>query len=152
MLTFVAKLYGPGRTGARMASRVLPLLALLSVLLPVPAAGQSRDHLLRWVVPSESDVAGYRVYLSFQAGSYGAGSDIGFYAPDSEGIASYLLTGLDASSEYYVVMTAYDSAGNESVFSNEISIPALECSADADCDDGDACNARAVAPTSPNAS
>ena len=37
-------------------------------------------------------------------------------------------------------MTAYDSAGNESVFSNEISVSPLECTVDANCDDDDACN------------
>jgi hypothetical protein len=113
-------------------------LALLSLWLPFSA--QARDHLLRWIVPPEPSVAGYNVYLSFVSGSYGAGTDIGFFAPDGAGIASYMLTGLDPNSDYFVVMTAYDGAPNESVFSNEISIPALGCSVDADCDDGNACN------------
>ena len=52
-------------------------------------------------------------------------TDIGFHSPDSEGIASFLLEGLDDSLDYYVVMTAYDGAANESVFSNEIVIAAL---------------------------
>ena len=46
------------------------------------------------------------------------------------GVASYLLAGLDAGSESFVVMTASDSAGNE------ISIPPLGCATDAECDDG----------------
>ena len=105
-----------------------------------PALAASRDYLLRWIVPPEPDVAGYRVHLSFASASYDTGSDIGFYAPDRDGVASYLLRGLDASRDYFAVMTAYDDAGNESVFSNEIRIPPLECMTDADCDDGDACN------------
>ncbi len=105
-----------------------------------PALGAGRNYLLRWIVPPEPDVAGYRVHLSFLSASYGAGSDIGFHAPDPDGVASSLLTGLDASIEYFTVMTAYDDAGNASVFSNEIRIPPLECTADTDCDDGDVCN------------
>ena len=103
-----------------------------------PDAG--RDHLLRWIGPSEPDVAGYRVYLSFLSGSYGVGSDIGFHSLDPDGVASYLLRGLDLSREYFAVMTAYNGARNESVLSNEIRIPAVECAGNADCDDGDACN------------
>ena len=138
MLTFVAKLSGPGRTCTRIASRVLPLLALLSVLVPASAPGAPRDQLLRWMVPPET-VTGYDVYQSSVSGSFGPGVDIGFHAPDAGGVASFLLTGLDSASEYFVVMTAYNTVG-ESGFSNEIRIAPLDCVTDADCDDADACN------------
>jgi hypothetical protein len=68
--------------------------------------------------------------------------DIGLHLPDPSGIASYLLGGLESSRDYYVVMTAYSAHGLESVYSNEIVIPALACNPVA-CDDGNPCTADA---------
>ncbi len=112
------------------------------LLLPLAATGAERDHLLRWIATPEPDVAGYRVYLAFDSMSYAEGLDFGYVSADQHGIASLLLGGLDASLDYYAVMTAYDEAGNESVFSNEIVIPALLCNP-AGCGDGDPCTADA---------
>ena len=112
------------------------------LLLPLAATGAERDHLLRWIAPPEPDVAGYRVYLAFDSMSYAEGLDLGYVSADPNGIASFLLGGLDASLHYYAVMTAYDGAGNESVFSNEIVIPALLCNP-AGCGGGDPCTADA---------
>ncbi len=108
------------------ATRVplIGILALLPVLIfPFSAPAAERDHRLRWIVPPEPDVAGYRVYLALASMAYGGGTDIGFHSPDPNGVASFVLTGLNQSTTYFVVMTASDGAGNESVFSNEIVIP-----------------------------
>ncbi len=112
------------------------------LLLPLAATGAERDHLLRWIAPPEPDVAGYRVYLAFDSMSYAEGLDLGYVSADENGIASFLLGGLDASLDYYAVMTAYDGAGNESVFSNQIVIPAQLCNP-AGCGDGHPCTADA---------
>jgi hypothetical protein len=112
--------------------------ALVVTLLSLPAAGAQRDHLLRWIVPPDPDVAGYKVYVALSSMDYGPGEDIGPQVPNPQGIASYLYGGLESDTDYVVVMTAYDTAGLESVFSNEIDIPALACDP-TPCDDGNLC-------------
>jgi hypothetical protein len=69
---------------------------------------------------------------------YDQGMDIGFQPPDSEGVASYLYGGLESYTDYYVVMTAYNTEGLESDFSNEIVSQALACDP-TPCGDGNAC-------------
>lgn len=80
------------------------------------------NYPLRWIPPPEPDVAGYRVYLGSASMSYAEGIDIGFHAADPNNVASFTLTGLEAGVTRWVVMTAYDTSGNESAFSNEIMI------------------------------
>ena len=117
---------------------VRSLAALVVTLLSQPAAGAPRDHLLRWIVPPDDDVAGYKVYFALRSMDYDEGVDIELRLPDSQGIAYYLYGGLESDSDYFVVMTAYDTEGFESVFSNEIVIEALACDPTG-CDDGDPC-------------
>lgn len=75
---------------------------------------------LHWDPPTENvdesplaDLAGYRVYEGSEPGHYDWVSDVG-----SSTMAK--LESLPAGT-YYFSVTAYDSAGNESDFSNEIS-------------------------------
>jgi fibronectin type 3 domain-containing protein len=72
---------------------------------------------LTWNANTESDLAGYKVYRrATSTGSYGAP-----IATIPAGTVSYQATGLAAGTTYYFVVTAYDSTGNESPFSNEVS-------------------------------
>ena len=66
----------------------LILVALSAALSPQIQASES--VLLRWIPPPESDVAGYKVYLAAGC-AYPDRSDIGFYAADPSGIASFSL-------------------------------------------------------------
>ncbi len=109
------------------------------VLLASPALAQgTREYQLRWRVSPEPDVASYRVFLGNASRTYGAPVNVGEPAPDASGVASTLLTGLDASADYYVAMTAVDSAGNESALSNEIVVAAAACTV-AQCNDANSC-------------
>jgi hypothetical protein len=117
---------------------VSSLAALVVTLLSLPAAGAQRDHLLRWIIPPDNDVAGYKVFVALSSMNYGQGEDIGPRLPDSQGIASYLYEGLDSDTDYFVVMTTLDTEGLESVFSNEIVLQALACDP-TPCDDGNLC-------------
>ena len=67
---------------------------------------------LEWSPNSESDLAGYNVYYGISSGSYGDPIDVG-------NVTSYELTELDAGVRYYVAITAYDTADNESEKSDE---------------------------------
>lgn len=61
-----------------------------------------------------TDLAGYRVSYGTAPGSYGTTVDIG----DS---TTCVIEGLTTGNTYYFVVTSYDSSGNESEPSNEIS-------------------------------
>jgi hypothetical protein len=127
----------------RVPTRALLGAAAALILLVVGSAAaqaQTREYQLRWRVPPEMDLASYRVFVGQAPGAYGQpfAIDADGVPPDASGVASTLLTGLDASRDYYVAMTALDHSGNESGMSNEVRIAAVPCSA-AQCDDGNAC-------------
>ena len=71
---------------------------------------------LAWNPNIESDLAGYKVYRAKATGAYGAPVTI-----LSGNVTTYIATGLESLTTYFFVITAYDSAGNESTRSNEVS-------------------------------
>jgi chitodextrinase len=71
---------------------------------------------LTWAPSTASDLAGYKIYRSTTSGVYGTA-----LATVPAGTVTYQATGLSANTTYFFVITAYDSAGNESLFSNEVS-------------------------------
>ena len=85
----------------------------VSLTLSVTAAG---TVTLLWNASTESDLAGYKVYRGTGSGSYGAPLTT---LPKTT--TSYTATGLQNGTTYFFAITAYDSAGNESTFSNEVS-------------------------------
>jgi hypothetical protein len=136
----------------RRLARAAGLLSLC-VLFAFPGLSEAgtRSYELRWRVPPDPDVARYNVYLAFESMGYGEGTDIGFREPDADGVASYTLTDLDESVDYYVAMDAVDTSGNRSDKSNEIMIEQLVAADPCEgvvCDDGDACTIDACDPAS----
>ena len=87
----------------------------VNVTLTVNAPATS-SATLAWGANSESDLAGYNVYRSTASGTYGAP-----IATLQGNVTSYVATGLQSGTTYFFVVTAYDSAGNESPYSNEVS-------------------------------
>ena len=71
---------------------------------------------LTWNAGTESDLAGYKVYRGTASGTYGAP-----LATLPKTITSHTATGLQNGTTYFFVITAYDTAGNESAYSNEVS-------------------------------
>lgn len=71
---------------------------------------------LSWDGNSEPDLAGYKVYLATASGMYGAP-----IATVTMDVTSYTVTGLATGTTYFFAVTAYDSSGAESSFSNEVS-------------------------------
>jgi fibronectin type 3 domain-containing protein len=72
--------------------------------------------MLTWNANTESDLAGYKVYRATAPGAYGAP-----IATLQGNVTGYVATGLQVGTTYYFVVTAYDNAGNESAYSNEVS-------------------------------
>jgi fibronectin type 3 domain-containing protein len=71
---------------------------------------------LTWDANTEPDLASYRLYRSTTPGVYGAA-----LATIPTGTTSYVAAGLQVGTTYYFVVTAVDSADNESQPSNEVS-------------------------------
>jgi hypothetical protein len=86
--------------------------AVCLILLLVPAAAVAGDVTLQWDANSETDLAGYRVYYGTASGVYGTPVVIGL-------TTTYTVANLPAGT-YYFAVTAFNSAGLESGFSNEV--------------------------------
>lgn len=85
------------------------LMLVLNWRTPAIAA----DAVLSWNQNTETDLAGYKVYYGTASRSYGSPTDVG-------NKTTFTVTGLNGQT-YYFAVTAYDTAGNESGYSNEVS-------------------------------
>ncbi len=103
------------RTRLRSETAFLSLLVLLGVL-GGPAFGLAQDAAitLAWLPNTEPDLAGYTVY-------YGRSSGIYEHVFDAGANTQVTISGLKAGTRYYFVVTAYDTYGNESRPSKEVS-------------------------------
>jgi len=72
--------------------------------------------LLEWDAVNDPSLGGYRVYHAI-AGAYYPAQGSGVNVGNS---TSYTVAGLDSGTRYYFRVTAFDSKGNESGFSNEV--------------------------------
>ncbi len=77
-----------------------------------PAATASLTF--QWDPVSVSDLAGYKIYRSTTAGIYGSP-----IATLSASTTTYQMTNLTKGVTYFFAVSAYDTNGNESPFSNE---------------------------------
>jgi fibronectin type 3 domain-containing protein len=103
------------QTGTITVSATGALPKTIAVTLTVNAPMTS-SAALTWNSNTDVDLAGYKIYRSTASGTYGAA-----LATVPAGTVTYLATGLTANTTYFFVITAYDTAGNESLFSNEVS-------------------------------
>ena len=75
---------------------------------------------IQWTVPSDPDVWGYQLHLGMDSRDYYLIDDLGNLEDNTErGVVTYTLTDLYDDEVYYVAVTAYDYAENESEYSNE---------------------------------
>jgi len=73
----------------------------------------STDVIVSWNPNSETDLGGYIIYYGDQPGLYDHSIDV-------ENVVQYSIR-LDTAVRYYLAVTAYDTAFNESSFSREVS-------------------------------
>ncbi len=69
---------------------------------------------LAWDPNTEPDLAGYKLYYGTSSGSYQQSVNVG-------NLTQYSLSNLQDGVTYYFAVTAYDTEGNESGYSNEVS-------------------------------
>jgi len=96
------------------------MLSMISLAMPRPEAAASQATLA-WDPPTISaggsaatTISGYKVFTGTAPGSYSRTENVG-------NLTSWTVTNLADGATYYFAVTAYDNAGNESSFSNEIS-------------------------------
>ncbi len=104
---------GPNSTTITVTSGGISRTVSVTLTLNPPA---SSSVTLTWNGNTEKDLAGYKVYRATSSGAYGAP-----IAAIPGNTTSYTATGLQFGTTYFFVVTAYDIAGNESAYSNEVS-------------------------------
>lgn len=100
-------------------SRWILICLFLLITMACSSTGHtptSETAILSWDANSEPDLQGYKIYLATTSGGYGA--SIATLPMD---ITSYTVTGLETGTTYFFSVTAYNSSGAESSFSNEVS-------------------------------
>ena len=93
------------------------ILSIMALVLLIAGPALAADVTLQWDANTESDLAGYRVYQ-------GTGSDPATFTRVQQVAATTAtIKGLDNTSHSFAV-TAYNTAGLESAYSNIVTIPA----------------------------
>ena len=101
---------------------VAPTVSLSSTSTsPTPSPGTTSSGTggatLSWTLNSETDLAGYKVYVGTAPGIYSfPGSPIVIGRTDN-----YAISGLPVGQTYYFAISAFDNSGNESTLSTEVS-------------------------------
>jgi hypothetical protein len=99
---------------------LIPLRSVLGsglffvLLLFFPICAFPADVTLAWNPNTESDLAGYRIHYGTASGSYSVQIDV-------HNVTTCTVTGLTAGQTYHFAATAYDTSGNESGYSNQVS-------------------------------
>lgn len=99
-------------SGASNSPQILPV----SLTLSQPTTNGSAT--LTWSANTEEDLAGYNVYVGTQPGVYGSPIPAGLNT-------TYTVGNLTGGRTYYFSVTAFDTSGNESEHSIEVSKPIL---------------------------
>ncbi len=100
---------------------IIPFFAVLAFILCVqPAHAILQDCTITWTPNSEADLAGYKVYVAPTAQGYTKGSPA-LTVPKTQTVARCHALNLPSPSTYFFAVTAFDTSGNESAFSNEMS-------------------------------
>ena len=105
----------------RLRNICIVLFIVLAIIWLCGIASAASKAVLSWDANNwtiDPDLAGYKVYYGSAPGTYTKTIDIGMVNPT--GIPTYTVEPL-ADGIYYFVVTAYDTSGNESGFSNEVS-------------------------------
>jgi chitodextrinase len=100
------------------AGNISPISASVSVTTgSTPPPPPSNSASLAWDSVTGSNLSGYRLYFGTAPGTYlqsdGQGTSVG-------NVTTYTMTGLASGSRYYFAVTAFDTLGIESDYSNEI--------------------------------
>lgn len=95
-------------------------LIVTILLLTIAVCAYAADVTLTWDPNTESDLAGYRLYQKADS----ATPPFVKVQEIPKGTTTASVTGLDPTHSYSFAVTAYNTAGLESAYSNIVTIPA----------------------------
>jgi len=98
-----------------MKSTTKLICSIFLLIFGIPALALAGSATLHWQANTESDLAGYRIYYGTSSRSYGP------YIPVDKNTTSYTINNLTEGQTYYFALTAVDTSGNESGYSQEVS-------------------------------
>ncbi len=99
----------------RNFARTTWLLSSFLLWFGIPLTGFANKSVkISWDPNTEADLAGYKVYYGTRSGQYDRVIDVGK-------VTQYRIDNLQPGKTYYFVVTAYDTANNESSPSKEVS-------------------------------
>lgn len=98
----------------RLSYRVAQLLVFGLFLCRLSTGLFAQSVMLAWDPNLAPDIVGYRLYGGTSSGVYTQSIEVG-------NVSSVALSGLQAGTSYFFVVTDYDTIGQESAFSNEVS-------------------------------
>ena len=90
-----------------------PAILIIALLFFSGSSAWADSMTLAWNASPSPAVAGYQVYYGLASGDYDGYVDAG-------GGTNVTISGLSPGTTYYLAVRAYDAAGDESFFSNEI--------------------------------
>ena len=100
--------------------KMFSVIVLTSLLmLGLSGVTWAESISLEWDANTESDLAGYKIYVGTESGVYASNTDVGDVLENE-------MQNLIPGTTYFFVATAYDTSGNESGYSNEISTLVLD--------------------------
>lgn len=105
---------------------ILLFFVVLLVSLGSRSVVHATDVTLQWNAETDPNVVGYKLYYKADTAGApynGTGALEGASPVNVASLTSTTLSGLDPSHAYYFTVTAYDAAGNEGPYSNNVSIP-----------------------------
>jgi hypothetical protein len=104
-------------------------LLVALVLCLIPALAGASTVVLTWNPNTDANLAGYKVYYANTNVQpfTGSGAVQGASGKVSvlKGTNTATLSGLDPTKPYFMAVTAYNTAGQESIYSNVVNIPIL---------------------------
>ncbi len=101
-------------TLSKGGSLSIPVILTVAPATSTKAATAASTATLSWAPNTDSDLAGYKVYMGTTSGLYGTPVDVG-------NVTTYTAGNLTAGTTYYFSVTAYDQSRNESIHSGEVS-------------------------------
>jgi hypothetical protein len=96
---------------------IFSIISLLAIFIVIPLTGHdvhAADITLEWDPNPEPDIAGYKIYYGFGSRDYSEVVDVGNWTTCTIG-------DLESGVTYYFAVTAYNTSGYESGYSNEVS-------------------------------
>ncbi len=109
-------------TRFRVASAASVIAAFALTVFLVPGQALAGRLTLAWDSDGAAGLAGFKVHYGTESGNYAAIADAGYRT-------NITIPGLTPGMTYYFAAKAYDGAGNESPFSNEVAGTAVDVTA-----------------------